>query len=507
MPVTSEHPKYKYTMEDVTLVRHCLEGQRKIKEEGDLYLPVPPGMQQAVGTGSRYEFYKELANFPELCGPMLQGIQGLIHEKPPEIELPAGLAYLEDKATVNGETLTMLWERITREIMAGGRIELLAEVSRDIDDRFRFCDYCVEDMINWRLDPIAYGGRPSLVVFKECFWSERQDDPFESEEVQQYRELRMVDGAYAVRMWRISDGKPMIWVPEDIPGADVDDGGWVFPGRRGATIDHIPITVINASHNGFQYGTIPMLPFSRISVSIYRLHADYRRSLYVKSDPQYVLFGVAEEDAPKYIGGNSIWCIENQEASAQVLDIDGLGIPLQREAINDEYDRFYEHGGRLFDTSDRPAESGRALQMRSQNEQVTIKSALTHAAEGVEEAIRDIGRMSGIDEQTLLDGVRFAPNMDFAEPRLTADEVRAVLETWTAGHISRKTVHRRLELGDMTDTPYEQEQEEIQEDQMNGLGPVVPTVDMDPAQADEDEQENRRNRDQNQQEEETSDAS
>jgi hypothetical protein len=50
-------------------------------------------------------------------------------------------------------------------------------------------------------------------------------------------------------------------------------------------------------------------------------------------------------------------------------------------------------------------------------------------------------------------------------------------------------MHRSLVLGDIIDTTYEEELELIEEDLMSDLGPVVPSIDLDPAQAGEEDDE------------------
>ena len=73
------------------------------------------------------------------------------------------------------------------------------------------------------------------------------------------------------------------------------------------------------------------------------------------------------------------------------MEVDGQGIPSLRQAIEDEYERFHEEGGRLRENDGGP-ESGEALKRRTMVKQVTTKSLVINAAAQFEGALKDLGR-------------------------------------------------------------------------------------------------------------------
>lgn len=337
MSVKTEHREFSARIEDWVRIRDALEGERAVKGKEDTYLPTPPGMRGGpksfIEGGRRfvndaYEFYIELAEFPEIIGPALDGLQGLIHEEGMDFELPPQLEYLIDDATADGDKLQELWEKVTREVFATGRLNLTHDIGGN--DAMRFCPYSAESMINWRLSPKREGSEPQFVVFREIV-DEPYDVEFKTKPAIYYRELRLVEGVYWVRRWQETEkGDPVPVVTED-----TDDQGWWAPRLFSRNLLSIPIDVINAKGEGFSYGPIPIMPMVRRAFSIYRMSADYHRSLCMKTDPQPVVYGVNEEDLPDRIGGDSIWAFSSPDARAELLDIDGLGIPLLRQAIED----------------------------------------------------------------------------------------------------------------------------------------------------------------------------
>ena len=477
MPVNTEIEAYQNRKDDFQRVRDAIDGETAVKDKKEIYLPRPPGMAASrlingrPGSSfqdERYKFYLGFAEFPEIIGPTIDGLQGLIHEKPPEIELPDAMDYLLKDATPDGETIEDLWERITREVISVGRLNLLHDVGQD--DLVRFCTYNAESLINWRLAPKREGGAAQMAVLKEIQAEEK--DEFQVSKVDYYRELRLIDGVYATRRWVADEEGKLDFIKDET----TDEDGWFVPVLFGRALLSIPIDIINAAGEGFTYGPIPVMPMVRRAYSIYRLSADYKRALYHAGEPQPVIFGVDNPDeVPREIGGDSVWVFSNPEARAELLEATGLSIPLARQAIDDEYKRFHEEGGRLREQEQGP-ESGEALRRRENVKQVTTKSLVINAGSQFEGALKHLGRTIGLGEDAI-EAIMFKPNLDFAEPTMPPEEFNQLVDAKLKGApISWKTVHRNANQRKLTDLDYDAEQEEIAEEDMDGTGraPIDP---------------------------------
>lgn len=440
MPIDTRHPLYASQTDDWQRCRDTIAGEHAVRDRITEYLPVPPGMQASGGTvaiasvedfnaalssgkgnasngSARYAFYASFAEFPEIVAPALNGIQGIIHSKPPEIELPAAMEYLRESATPDGDGIDALWELVTREIIATGRVSLLAEVSMaDGQDRLRLCPYVAESLINWRTQRKIDGGNLTMAVLEELNREEKAEDEYQLEDVTRWRELRLIEGRYAVRMWeKTQDGDPAVVLNE--AGEE-----WTVPGLRGQAFDRVPLTVINATDTGLEYGSIPLLPMARRALAIFRKTADYHRSLYIKGDPQICLAGVDKSEVPGTVGGGSTWTFTNPDAKWGFLDIDGNGIPLMREAIQDEFDRFAAETGRLMEgDGGKAAESGEALRRRQSMQMVTIRSLVINAAQGLQASLRQVARLLGLSDDQR-DAIFVTPNLDFLESPISADD-------------------------------------------------------------------------------------
>ena len=487
-PVDSEHPSYQANADQWQTNRDALAGHPAIRAKRDRYLPVPPGLTSGVaqfiesgkrhgGGGDRYEFYLGFAEFPEVIAPAVNGFQGLVHEKPALVELPKSMEYLLEDATPDGETLDSLWERMTFEVLTTGRISLVCDVAPS-DDTIRIATYAAERLLNWRLKPVREGGEPEFAVVTEDRSVEKEDDPFLSEEQLTFRELRVTGGVYTTSTWvKDENGDPTKEVDEE----GTED---FVVSRIGTDVTQVPITVVNATTVGFEYGPIPITPLVRRALSIYRLTADYRRALYVKGDPQPWIAGINKDDAPTEIGGSTVWTFSNPQASAHYLDVDGKGIPLMREAIIDEYERFHEEGGKFL-SEDNGAESGAALTKRARSKSVTLKGVIKNAGNAMERTLRKIAMVLNEDPEKVV----FKPDTDWAEPMMTGEELFKLITAKNAGApLSKRSLHDLTRRGGLTDMSFEDEEAEIEQEPppLDGLTGLPPGG---PAPPDEEEEE------------------
>lgn len=477
MPVSSEHPEYTRRKPSWMKVRDTVEGEEAIREKITTYLPVPPALRtdtsrvnidtkQVSSFHNRYSFYASFAEFPEIVSDTINGLQGMVHEKPPIVELPEKMQYLLKKATPDGDNISTLWEMITRELMITGRYILLREIDEETD-LVHFCTYVGESMINWRLFPKIEGGAPFLTVFREEQFVTDPDDFYKTKEVTFYRELFIDpdDNTYKVRLWARKGDNAF----EDPVLVEIRPGeSEITPSIFGQTFDKIPVTVLNAIDEGYDFGPVPALGMAKRAISIFRKSADYFRALFMKGDPQPILFGVDEEEAPDEIGGGILWVFQNPDGKAMFLDIDGDGIPLMREAIDAEYRRFFQETGRMLDTNEKnPAESGEAIRRKQASRQVTLKSLVMIAGDGFEAALRDLGRMLGLEE-TVIEQIVFKPNLDFTEPTLTGDELLKLVTAQTMGApLSDESVHKVMQRGRLTDKTFDDEMEAIDDQPPN----------------------------------------
>src|SRR3990172_7776952 len=105
MSIESTNPQYDERTADWEQVRDCFKGSRWIKSLGVKYLPATSGMiedgvlRAAEPGKSAYDAYRTRAVFPNAVKDAVDVLVGVMHRKPPVIQLPPELEPMREKAT------------------------------------------------------------------------------------------------------------------------------------------------------------------------------------------------------------------------------------------------------------------------------------------------------------------------------------------------------------------------------------------------------------------------
>lgn len=297
------------------LVRDCLEGEQKIKQQTTRYLPQPDPENKTPENKKRYEAYVERASFYPVTSSTMEGLLGQVFDIDPVIELPDSMDYLKTDATGSNVSLSQVAMKSLGEVLAFGRTGLLADyptmdtVSRlDVQlgvARPVLVPFDPDEIINWRT--VNKGAKTvlTLVVLSEMYVT--NDDGFEFETGPQWRELRCDEDTgwkYRVRLW-ISDGNNFIIRREYWP-----------TDASGNALDFIPFTFIGALNNDTAPDQPPLYGIAALNVKHYRNSADYEDSVYMVGQP-----------TPVFAGLKKAWIDEVMKGRAELGSRGGVFLP------------------------------------------------------------------------------------------------------------------------------------------------------------------------------------
>ncbi len=450
MSVESRHQDYILVFDDVLLMRHAIRGQRAIKEDdfNFTYLPVPPALSQNFDTANRgrYEFYKSFAEFPEIVGPTVLGLQGMVHDTEAKVDLPPKMEYLRRQATPDGKSLQQLWQHVTNEIFSVGRISLLPEVLKGdllgINEPVLIAPYNRESMRNWMIENVFVG--PSMVILAEPVF--KYDGRFGAKRVKQYRVLELTEQGYRQSVLSVN-------------GREEIEETSVLISRKGKKFDRIPIVVINTATIGFDLDAMPLLPMANKSIDVYRKKASYGRAMYNTSDPTPFATGVKESELPTTIGGGSMWSAASDKAKFGLLEVTGTGLEAQRKAIQDDMQEAMANAGRILDHRKNQPEAGVSIKRQQHAQKITTVSMIVNAAQGMEDTLRNVAVILGEDPAK----VKFTANLDFAEIKIEPNDLLGLMQSKAAGlPISDKNIHELLRQSKYSNDDFETEKTDIE---------------------------------------------
>lgn len=474
MAVDAKHPEYVKYAPDWEIMRDTYAGERHVKEESTKYLPATSGMYadgMAHGqTGwNAYQAYLTRAVFHEFVSAAVEGLMGVLHRKPAEIKLPPKLEPMRNAATIHGEGLQQLIERITENQMVEGRIGLFVDLPSVASNETTvpyFATYAAPTIINW-----DYGGigeltkrKLNLVVLNETSYVRSAD--FQWTEKRRFRVLSLGD---LLDNELTGDYKQFIYEGDATSGQEITP---VFKGRK---LDEIPFVFINSKDVVPDPDDPPMIGLAQLSLAIYRGEADYRQSLFMQGQDTLVATGL-QNDVDVRVGANSVLKLPIG-GDAKYIGVSSDGLAEQRQALENDKRLASLKGGQMIDTTSRQRESGDALKVRVAAQTANLNQIGITSAHGLENALKIAARWVGADDGQ----VEVHSNLDFVDAKMTGKELRDLMDGRNAGApMSLQTIHNNMREQGLTDLTFEEELERIQEEMTSADVPLGTDAGGDP---------------------------
>jgi len=431
---TSRHPDY--TSERIAewrLMRDTYEGESKVKARTTAYLPKPDAWTAMSDGGvGIYGAYITRARFPEITNNTIRGIAGVMHGQDWQIELPAALEYLKEKATPDGLTLDVFSRRVSVELLTTGRYAVLTDAPAEGGDPY-LVGYAAEALVNWDEGQDFFVLEESINRRTGSDWNT----------VTQTRQLELIEGAYVQTV--LEDG---VAVNTFEPRA-----------RGGGKLPMIPIAVGGAMDMDLCPDSPPLIGVARAAIAHYQLNADYRMALYMAYQDTLFIYNASK--APTAVGAGTVVSLTSAEIGkdvrAEYVAPSGNSIQAHERAMDREQMAATRSGAQMFDnTKSNAQESGDARRLRFSAETATIQSIANASAAILEKGLRNAAIMVGANP----DDVIVTPPRNMLEGRLDANEINALVTAWERGAFGYETLYDNLQRGRIASPERTAEEEE-----------------------------------------------
>ena len=456
MSVSSTHPSYKNFLPDWDLLADTYAGERKIKEEGEIYLSptsgqVADGMNTDQPGRKAYEAYKMRARFPDIVKVAVDALTGVLHSKPPTIELPDSMEDMRERATLNGESLEVLLRRINEQQLTTGRVGLLLDVpdGAAVGTTPYIAMYGAKEILNWdngTRDGLTLQNL-NLVTLDESEYV--RDSNFEWVWKNKYRVAVLGDpdknepqgqGIYRVGVFHENS-------------ASFNENALVTPSMGGRTLDEIPFVFINSTDIVPQPNQPPLLGLGQLAIGIYRGEADYRQGLFMQGQDTLVVSGVNDPEQDFRTGANAAIVLPTGGA-AEFIGVESAGLEEMRKALENDKSDAAQRGGQLLDSVSRQKESGDALRIRVTARTATLNQIAKTGAFGLETSLKQVAKWMGSNP----DDVKVTANTDFVDDELPG---KTLVEYMTAKSLgapmSLQSVHKLMQDKGLTEFDFEEE--------------------------------------------------
>lgn len=464
------HPTYVERLPDWTKMRDTYKGERKIKEEGEKYLPATAGQKiDGMNTGQdglkSYEAYKTRAVFPDLVREAIETLVGMIHKKPARIELPEKLKFLLEKATPTGEDLQGVLRKINEEQFAAGRLGLLLDFPEENKQgavpEFYFLIYQAEFLPNWDEKYENDRGKLSFVVIDETRWERGSNFAWVKKP--------------SYRLLMIGDIKET--VPEDSAEYQVgvfENSAAYDPAQlkkitvSGKTLNEIPFSFVNPNDMSATPDVSPLLGLAELCLAIYRLEADYRQGLHNQSQDTLVVIdadGTNGSNGKTRIGAGA--CINlGMGGDAKFIGTNSAGLSEQRQAIAADKSEAKAKAGHFIASGLPTQESGDALRTRLAAQTATLTNIAKTSAAALEKLLKLAAVWIGEDPAK----VKVIPNLEFYDTQLQGqDLLQIVVAKLKGAPISWESIHDYLKQRGLSTKEFDDEMAKINKEE-----PIAP---------------------------------
>lgn len=506
------HPDYLYWLDTWKKLNDVIDGGADaVKKAGTRYLPATtgqiaqwstpvPGVRLedlgggryvTGGTGSpglgayAYMLYQFRAIFYEYPSDALADMVGrLIYEKA-VVELPAGLAELEETATNDKQSFERLVESIYREQGKYSRCAILADFqSSDSVQSPYICIYDALRVVNWKTSKAEDGS-------EVLDWAVLDESSYQDTGVTwQYEKIIRIlaldeAGEYFTQTFNVSniedkESFDALNVLEPKP-AD-EEGGAVYPTFRNKKATAIPLVFINATN----ISATPELPImnnlTNTSLAIYRGEADYRQALFMQGQATPAFKGVSEDERKKFLlGAQGSVFSNNPDFDAFFMEVSGAGLSEMRESQAELHNLAKTEGMKLVESG--ANESGEALKQRGAEQTVSLNTMAATCEAGLKRMIELLGEWGGVAGDFTIE-----LNREFNEDAVAPAELKTMIEAYNMGYpLTLEDLHKFAKEGGLTEsewadvelemldtgrnpTPEEEEEEAEEEDGAPAVG-------------------------------------
>ncbi|MCM1234177.1 MAG: DUF4055 domain-containing protein, partial [Ruminococcus flavefaciens] len=419
--------------------RDVVQGEEKVKEKGEVYLPRPSGMDK-----EDYSGYINRAQFFNATGRTLDGLSGMMNRKAPIVAVPNGLERYLENVDGQGHSFNQFVSFCVREKLItnwGGVLvdapKMESIVSQAEFERRNLSPYLIyysaENIINWHFGNDGRQQKLEYVIFKETL--EERTTAYATEAKDYYRVCDLDEDGY-YRQTFFNDKDEII--------------SQVYPSSKKGKYREIPFYFLSSSNNP----DTPLLnDLINVNLSHYRKSADYENGLHWTGIPTPWVQGVEVEEQngkstePLKLGGCTALYLPSG-ASMHYLEFSGSGCAQIATAMKDDEDRMAILGARIISQERNGVEAAETAKIHRAGE----NSVLAEIAINMSIVFKKLLKIyldwtTGQDIPQ--DEIDVQINTDYDVATMNPSELTALVSLWQSGGIAKSDLFRNLKDGEI----------------------------------------------------------
>jgi hypothetical protein len=388
MDITEEHPIYSRNKKVWTQIYTELEGQEAIKSKGEKYLPfpvsIPTDIKDSDEFKQQYAIYLAGANFVNFTGQAVEDSVASIFSRDPIIaeSFPPELDYLELGDTAREVATSIVSYGSALLVINYPKVEqgITLEQEKAEGVAAYYTVYEPLNVLNWTTKVVAGVSIYTRIVLRELIVND------ESEEVWQYTELILQDGAYLINTY-------------DENGDFIESVQPVATGKRLTSIPALFTGVLSNSNIGKDKS--PILGIANTNLKHYENTAELQSVISYISHPMLTISGapmgfIDEMKATGSritVGASNSLVIEGETGKAELLQISPDLVHFnQLEQLEKS---MAEQGARLKASEKGGVESAKALAIRNSGSTSKLASIATQIEKTIRASMEYVNAFMG----------------------------------------------------------------------------------------------------------------
>lgn len=436
---TWAHPSVHYHSVDWEMLRDTFQGERQVKEKGQVYLPQPSGLDEA-----EYALYLENATFYNMTNRTVGALVGTIFRRNPVISnLPKKLSKKVRKITKTNQSLRSFTRRTAKEVIHMGRYGVLVDMPASGGDPY-LTGYVTEAILDWSYEMVGDREVLTSVVLMEAYLPEHAAGSTTGQRAYKVRirVLRLINGIYQQHVYNSTATQVY---PEINRIADEI----ITPTNRGTALNYIPFILFGTESNEPDVERSSMLDIAQMNISHFRSYAHLEHGRFYTGLPvYYVSKGTGEGKGEYTIGASVVWEVGPGE-KAGIIEFNGNGLKFLENAIATKEAHISTLGGRLIGvTSSSVSESDNQVNMKDRNEQALLLNVSMALDEGFTQILQWWASWQDVKNSDA-EEISIEFNKDFMLKDAAAREFRAIQQMYDDGILPIEVVYDYLKKAEV----------------------------------------------------------
>ena len=417
------------------MIEDLAGGTYEIRLKHRRYLPQEPREQDDA-----YENRLARSTCPPYFIRLERMLAGMLTRKPVKLQ-DIGDAQREQLFDVDlqGNDLNVWTYEAARKMIRYGHVGVLVDLPQDGNGRPYWVTYTPREILGYRTEVID--GKTTFTQLRLLEKIIEADGEYGEKEVTQVRVL--YQGRYEIHR-KNDNGKFIV----------VDEGE--------TTLSEIPFSVAYANRLTLMESRPPLEDIAELNIKAYQVQSDLDNQLHISAVPLLGFFGFPQSSEEVTAGPNEAIAFP-AEGRAEYIEPTGRSFDSQFQRLEQLEKQINELGLAAVLGQKLSAETAEAKKIdRSQGD-----STMMVVAQQMQDLIDNCLVFHAQLLNTTEIGSSFV-NRDFLSTRLEPKEIQSLLQLYTAGTITQKTLLDQLTQGEVLGDEFDVE-EEIEATQMGGL--------------------------------------